>query len=126
MNSFSYIHLLCAQIYVILAIVVLLRDRKSLINQLCSLIFICFFIWSFSWTFIQNLQVSKETAVLFENIGSFGWLLFSPFFVWFSVLYAKKQPSRFFLLYLSMLFIFPVVLIVIVGPSVIQLFAALN
>jgi two-component system, cell cycle sensor histidine kinase and response regulator CckA len=108
MLYFSYLHLLCAQIYIILAVIILLRDRNALLNRLCSVLFLCFFVWSFSWTFFHNPYVSRKTAILFLNVSSIGWLLFSPFFLWFSIVYTKRKQSAFLLV---LLFSFPLFLI---------------
>jgi PAS domain S-box-containing protein len=110
MLIFSYFHFLASQAYLTLAVFVFFRDRKAPLNWLCSCLFLCFFVWSFSFTFIQNPYVSKNTVVIFENIGSLGWLLFSPCFLWFAMHYTKTARSKFHWIFLGLLFSFPIVL----------------
>ncbi len=88
---FSYVHFFAAVIFVTLGVIILLKDPHALLNRICAALFSCFFIWSFSYTFIHNPLVSKGTAAFFENIGSLGWVPFGGFFLWFAVLYTQKQ-----------------------------------
>ena len=55
-------------------------DPKSWLNKSCAAFFACLALWSFTYIFIQNLDSSKDTAILFDNIGSIGWLSFASFF----------------------------------------------
>jgi PAS domain S-box-containing protein len=44
-----------------------------------------------SQTFVHNPHVSRETAFLFENIGSIGWVNFAGFFIWFAALFSGRM-----------------------------------
>jgi PAS domain S-box-containing protein len=111
MVFFSYLHFFSATIFCFLAIVVFTRNSRSLLNQVCALTLTCFCIWSFGVSFVENPFVSRQTAILFENIGSIGWLLFSSFYLWFVTIFVGKK--RFFQskTAVSFLFVIPLVLI---------------
>ena len=111
MYFLSYIHFFCSIVYLFLAIFVLTKNSRALFNRVCSLTLFCFCIWSFGVTFVHNPSVSKGTAVLFENIGAIGWINFSSFFLWFSIIFiGKKRISRSKFFIISM-FIIPLILL---------------
>jgi PAS domain S-box-containing protein len=88
--NISYIHFLTSLVFLTLGLIILFKDIKKALNRICSIVFLCFTIWSFSYTFIQNPLVTAKTAMIFENISSIGWIFFGPFLFWFALLYAQK------------------------------------
>lgn len=105
--AFSYAHLFAAAIFISLGAIVLFKDLTALLNRICAALFSCFFIWSFSYAFVHNPLVAKETAVFFENIGSLGWVSFGGFFLWFAVSYTQKQRLTANPFFILLLFSFP-------------------
>jgi len=78
-------------VYSCLLVFILWKDSKSLLNRVCAALIACFAVWSFTLIFIYNPSVSKDTARLFDNIGSLGWLSFASFFLWFTLIFTKKK-----------------------------------
>jgi PAS domain S-box-containing protein len=112
MQFISYLHFFCAIVYCFLAAFVFVRNPRSLLNRVCAMILLCFCVWSFGLTFVENPWVSKQTATLFQNIGSIGWLLFSAFFLWFVALFVGAKSVAQSRLFVVSLFVIPCVLIV--------------
>jgi len=73
--------------------------------------FVCFALWSFAFTFVHNPYVSGNTAMLFENIGSFGWLFFSGFFLWFVFIFVDAKRLMRSTPLIASLFIIPFILL---------------
>jgi PAS domain S-box-containing protein len=112
MQFISYLHFFCAIVYCFLAAFVFVRNPRSLLNRVCAMILLCFCVWSFGLTFVENPWVSKQTATLFQDIGSIGWLLFSAFFLWFVALFVGAKSVAQSRLFVVSLFVIPCVLIV--------------
>ncbi len=107
----SYLHFFCAIVYLYLALIVLTKNPRALINRVCFAILLCFGTWSLSETIIQNPHVTKKTAVLVEHFGAIGWTHFSAFFLWFSLIFTgKKRLSRSFV-FIGLLFSLPLILL---------------
>jgi len=81
MSFFPFFHFFNTLIYLYLAVFILVKNPKILLNRICSVSFFFIAVWSFSMMFIHNPYTSKDTALLFSSIGSFGWISFSSFFV---------------------------------------------
>ena len=111
MIFFSYLHFFSAVVFCVLAVVVVLRNFRSLLNKTCALTLFCFCIWSFGVAFVENPFVTRQTAVLFEDIGSIGWLFFSSFYLWFVTIFVGKKGFFQSKTAVSMLFVIPFVLI---------------
>jgi diguanylate cyclase (GGDEF)-like protein/PAS domain S-box-containing protein len=91
MNILPFLHFFVFLVYSYLLIFILWKDPKSWLNRSCAAFFACLALWSFTYIFIQNLNTSKDTAILFDNIGSIGWLSFASFFLWFSLIFTEKK-----------------------------------
>jgi len=74
-----------------LLIFLLWKDPKSLLNRACAAFFACLALWSFAYIFIHNFNISKDTAILYDNISSIGWASFASFFLWFSLIFTEKE-----------------------------------
>jgi PAS domain S-box-containing protein len=111
MFFFSYLHFFSAVIFCVLAVFVFSRNTRSLLNRVCALTLSCFCIWSFGDAFVENPFVSLTTAVVFENIGSIGWLLFSSFYLWFVVVFVGKKKFFSSRIAIPLLFVVPLVLV---------------
>ena len=93
MNIFSFLHFFAFLIYFSLIIIILIKGRKSWLNKSCTVLLACFALWSFSYIIIHNLNTSKDTVILFDNIGSIGWVSFASFFLWFSLIVTEKEKT---------------------------------
>jgi len=94
-----------------LLVFLLWKDPKSLLNRVCAALLACFAVWSFTLIFIYNPSVSKDTSVLFYNIGSLGWISFASFSLWFTLIFTeKKKILKTRIIYLF-IFILPLLLI---------------
>src|SRR5665648_218109 len=91
MNILPFLHFFAFLVYCCLIVFILWKDPKSWLNRSCAAFFACLALWSFTYIFIQNLNTSKDTAILFDNIGSIGWLSFASFFLWFSLIFTEKK-----------------------------------
>jgi len=67
------LHAFCAGTYLSLAGYVLARGVRSPLSWTCAAINLCFAHWSGCLAVSHAPNVSRETAVLFYSIGSFGW-----------------------------------------------------
>jgi PAS domain S-box-containing protein len=112
MSFWPYLHFFNTLVYLYLAVYILIKNPKALSNRLCAVFLFCFAVWSFSTIFIHNPLCSRDTARTFSNIGSFGWVSFSSFFLWFMLVFSgktkilKKKWFYLFLLGIPSLFIY--------------------
>lgn len=81
-NIFPYIHFTAFIIYVFLAVYILWKNPKSLLNRLFFFLFAIFSVWSFGFIFIHNHDVTKEQATFFMNVSSIGWIWSTVLFLW--------------------------------------------
>ena len=91
MNFFPFLHFFAFLVYFYLLIFLLWKDPKSLLNRVCAGFLACLALWSFAYIFIHNINILKDTAVLFDNISSIGWASFASFFLWFSFIFTEKK-----------------------------------
>jgi PAS domain S-box-containing protein len=121
---FSYCHFFAAVMYALMGIAIIVKDYRSRINQTCTAIFTCFFLWSFSFVWMHHPDTSKATVEIFEKVGSFGWICFSFFHLWFAWVYTRRRPFKFFNAVAMIFVIVPVLLLfqqvsgsVLISPS---------
>ena len=91
MSFFSFLHFFNTLVYVYLAVYIFIKNPKVLLNRICAALLICLGLWSFATIFVHNPYSSKDTAMLFTNIGSFGWISFSSFFLLFMLSFTGKE-----------------------------------
>jgi len=91
MSFFPFLHFFNSIVYVYLAVYILIKNPKALLNRLCTAFLLCFAIWSFATIFVHHPNTSKRIALLFSNIASFGWASFSSFFLWFILVFTGKK-----------------------------------
>jgi len=90
-NVYPFLHFFAFLVYSSLLGFLLWKDSKSLLNRICGAILACFVVWSFAYIFVYNLDASKDTVMLFDNISSIGWISFASFFLWFSLVLTEKN-----------------------------------
>ncbi|MCP4653427.1 MAG: PAS domain S-box protein [Candidatus Omnitrophica bacterium] len=97
--------------YLFLGVYVFVKNPKQKINRVCAVLSFCFVAWSFGKIFIQSSAVSYEMVHFFERIACVGSFGFSAFFLYFALLFAKKQRIAENKGLLITLFIIPALLI---------------
>jgi len=111
MNILPFFHFFAFLLYCSLIIFILWKDPKSLLNRICAAFLACFALWSFGYIFLYNPDISKDIAILSDNIASVGWIGFASLFLWFALIFTeKKKILKIRIIYLFIL-IFPLVLI---------------
>ena len=108
-----FAHFFCIIAYIYLAVLILNKDSKILLNRASSAIMICFAFWNFGDIFIHfpDSTLSKETVQLLQNISSFGWTYFASAILCFSVSFSKREKLMKKKWFIFILFIFPLILI---------------
>lgn len=94
-----------------MAIFILVKYPKALANKVVSAIFICFALWSFFKSFVQNPYIPKNYAILFNNINTIGWISFSSFLLLFLLIFTEKKKLLHSKLLYFILFFPPLLLI---------------
>jgi diguanylate cyclase (GGDEF)-like protein/PAS domain S-box-containing protein len=90
---------------------VLWKNPKSWLNRVCAALIACFALWNFGYIFVHNLNVSKDSAMLFGNIGSIGWGSFASFALWFVLIFTEKKKILKSKLFYPFIFILPLLFI---------------
>jgi len=111
MNIYPFLHFFAFLVYLYLIIVILIKDPKSSLNRVCAALFACFVVWSFGLIFIYNPRASKDTVMLFDNVGSIGWISFASFFLWFALIFTEKKKILKTRIIYPLIFILPFLLI---------------
>ncbi len=111
MNIYPFLHFSAFLVYLYLIIVILIKDPKSWLNRSCAAFFACLALWSFAYIFIYNPNISKDTAILFDNIGSIGLASFASFFLWFSLIFTEKKKILKTIIIYPLIFILPLLFI---------------
>ncbi|MCJ7789606.1 MAG: hypothetical protein MUP69_05385, partial [Candidatus Atribacteria bacterium] len=111
MNILSFLHFFVFLVFSYLLIFLLWKDPKSLLNRVCAVLLACFVVWSFGLIFIYNPRSSKDTVMLFDNVGSIGWISFTSFFLWFALIFTEKKKILKTRIIYPLIFILPFLLI---------------
>ncbi len=91
MNFFSFLHFFNFVVFIYMAVYILIKNPKALVNRICVGLFSCFAFWSFSLIFIHNPYTSKAAVFTIDRIGALGWAGFSGFFLWFALAFTGKK-----------------------------------
>lgn len=111
MNILPFLHFFAFLLYCSLIIFILWKDVRSLLNRVCAAFLACLALWSFGYIFLYNPDISKDTAILSDNIASIGWIGFASLFLWFALIFTeKKKILKTRIIYLFII-IFPLLLI---------------
>lgn len=90
MSFFPFLHFFDSLAYLYLAVFILLKNPKALVNRLMAAVVTAMMVWSFTMIFVHNPLVSKKTATFAAHINAFGWCTFSSFMLWFVLAYTGK------------------------------------
>ena len=111
MNILPFLHFFAFLVYFYLLVLVLWKNPKSWLNRVCAGLLACFTLWNFGYIFVHNLNVSKDSAMLFVNIGSIGWGSFASFALWFALIFTEKKKILKSKLFYPFIFILPLLFI---------------
>src|SRR4030042_2021577 len=111
MNILPFLHFFVFLVYSCLLVFLLWKDPKSLLNRVCAVLLACFAVWSFALIFIYDPNASKDTVMLFDNIGSLGWISFASFSLWFALIFTEKKKILKRRITYPLIFILPLLLI---------------
>ncbi|MGD2089133.1 MAG: ATP-binding protein [Candidatus Aminicenantes bacterium] len=114
MSFLPFLHFFSFLVYLYLGGLLLLKNPKSSLNRVCSAFLSCFVVYSFAMIFVHNPVISKHSARLFYNFSSFGWTSFPAFYLWFLLIFTRKQKilnAKLFYLFLVVLFGLPLLFI---------------
>jgi len=90
MSLLPFIHFFTFVLLMYHAVYIFFKNPKALLNRVCAAFIFCFGVWSFSYMFVHNPFLSRNTATLFINISSFGWAGFASLFLWFILIFTQK------------------------------------
>ncbi|PKP56633.1 hypothetical protein CVT91_12580 [Candidatus Atribacteria bacterium HGW-Atribacteria-1] len=111
MNILPFLHFFAFLVYSYLIAFVLWKNSKSSLNRACAGLLACFTLWSFGNIFVYNPNISKDTAILFGNVGSIGWINFASFVLWFSLVFTEKKKILKTKIIYPLIFILPLLFI---------------
>ena len=109
-----FLHFLVFLGFICLAVFVLYKDSKLLLNRACSILMLCFALWNFGDIILQNADgtISLSTVMIMQNIASIGWIGFASAIFSFSLAFSKKEKLfkkkwfLFFVIILPLFFIY--------------------
>lgn len=110
---YSYLHFFSAILFLTLGVIIVIRDVHSRLNQACSGIMFCFFIWSFCTVWVHHPATSEGVARIFGNIAAIGWLFYNTFHLWFAWQYTKRKPFPFQNIITMFFFLLPAMLLLL-------------
>jgi PAS domain S-box-containing protein len=93
MSFLPFLYFFCFIIYALMAVYVLYKNPKSLINKTCAVLITCFTMWNFMDVFSHNPNLSKDTGMIFQNISSLGWVGFPSAILCFALAFSKKKRA---------------------------------
>ena len=93
MSYFPFLHFFCLIAYTHLAFFVFFKAPKSLLNRTCSILMLCFALWNFSDIVLHNPvnTITKDTAIMLQNISSIGWIGFGSAILCFALAFSKRE-----------------------------------
>ncbi len=93
-NVLPLLHFFCFITYLYLAAHVLVLSWRSALNRTCSLLVLCFALWSFSLIYTHDHAAGEQTAALFYSIGSLAWGSFASLALWFVLVFVEEKRFR--------------------------------
>ncbi len=90
MAFWPFLHFFIFCTYLYLSLYVVVKNPRSLLGRVFSLYIISFAIWSLGKVFVHSPGATIQTATLFENISSIGWISFGSFFLLFALVFCEK------------------------------------
>ena len=100
MTLLSAAFLLATIVYLTLAVLIVVRNRRSSLNWVCAGVLLCLALWSFTDIFHNDTRLPVERIRFFANLGSLGWCSFpSLLFIYSLILTHRRRALRNWLTY---------------------------
>ena len=104
-----FLHFFCLVVYLFLAVYILKKNPKALLNRLCAALISCFALWSLACIFTHNPDNPKNIAIFFGNVQAPGWIFMVSMTLWFFLAFSeRKKILRSWWFYL-IIFLLPVI-----------------
>lgn len=87
----SFINFLSFLTFLFFIVLILYKGPKKILNRITATYLSCFMIWSAGMFFINNPQTTYEGAVLANKLDCIGWISFSAFFFWFTLVFINNK-----------------------------------
>lgn len=94
MNLMQVLNILSSIIYVSLLIILIIKAPKYNVAKVFGVFLSIFFIWSFFKVFLLDKLISKNSASLYLNLSSIGWIFLSSTMFWFILLFSKMYKRK--------------------------------
>lgn len=112
MTTLSVINIVYFILILALSGYVIWQNPKRLLNRVTAFLFLSIAIWSFSKIFIHHFNIDQQAIQLYINIGSIGWIGYISFFLWFSVVFARRKKIYNNRLFIILITIIPLLFII--------------
>ncbi|MBN2537652.1 PAS domain-containing protein [candidate division WOR-3 bacterium] len=94
MNLLSVLHSQATLAFVLLAVLVLKRNYRSVLNRTIGVIMLCFAIWNLADIFHHDPTQPLATIRISANVGAVGWVTFPILFLVFAVALHRPGTTR--------------------------------
>ncbi len=111
MSVMPFLHFFCLVVYLFLAIYILKKNPKVLLNRLCSALIFCFALWSLGYIFTHNPYNPKHIAVFFGKVQAPGWIGMVSMTLWFFLVFTERKKILSAWWFYPLLFLPPVIFI---------------
>lgn len=91
MSFIPYLDLFVFWVYVGLSVFIWIRNPKSWLNRSAAFFLGSFAVWTFGLITTHSPHAHKGTVIFFDNISSLGYISFSSFILWFTLLFTQKK-----------------------------------
>lgn len=117
MNYYSYLHLLTAIVFFVYGTLAVLKNRKSRLLQFLVWIFGLMFIDSVCQYLVEVQPISNLNVPFFVKISAIVKIFLPPSLVWFVLLFSRQYGMLKNRLFLSLLFVIPILMTLAVISS---------
>jgi PAS domain S-box-containing protein len=111
MSLIQNLHFFCLLLFALMAGYIIFNDPKSLLNRTCAILIAAFSLWNFADVITTIENTSAESANLFQNISAIGWISYASILLVFSIVFSKNEKLFKNIWFLTLIFIFPVIII---------------
>lgn len=94
MSIWALAHFFSCIVNLFMAMFILWKDRRRVLNWLCAATVFFFSLWSFGTTFMRNPWIEESFARVFNQIASIGWISFSTGFLLFAHQFYMENSAR--------------------------------
>ncbi|HEX3047803.1 MAG TPA: ATP-binding protein [Bacillota bacterium] len=93
MSFIPWLYFIWFIIYAYMAVYVLHKNPKSLINRTCAALISCFAVWNFMDAFSHTSSIPRNLRMIIQNISSLGWAGFPSVLLCFALAFSKKDRA---------------------------------